>query len=225
MTSAMTPDARDARALGSIFDEWSLERAVEAMLRPRVGQWLDETAHQQGDNVRVARPKSWTTDDRLAGYPESQLPRIIITAPTTAGSPTRSGGGKYRATYNLGVGAIIAGASRDSARHRASVYGAALRALVLHHLAAACPQIVDVWWAGSGNNDLPDLLDKKRQLAVTDQGFLVTVDGIVNDTAGAPLFDPDPDSGGPVDAGEQPLITTVRKPVVTRHAIAMERTR
>ncbi|MCK9250009.1 MAG: hypothetical protein M0P31_13680 [Solirubrobacteraceae bacterium] len=211
----MTPGQRDARQLGPILDEYTLERAVITALARRLPAWLDETNRQAGGDRAVERPRSWTTDDTLHAYPENQLPRVLVVAPSTVGEPVRRGTGRWTATFLIGVGAIVAHKQRSEARRKAAVYGAALRALTLHHVARELPQIAHVSWQGTGTGDLPDLAEMGRQIAVTNQAFHLTVTDIVDDAQGAPNYIPDPAPDGPIDLGN--------RPIVEQHSLTVER--
>jgi hypothetical protein len=214
----MPPEDRDDRALGPIVDEYTLEQAILRALRRRLDGWLDEANRQSGGDARVERPRSWTSDDALTAFKNDQLPRILVIVPGTTGAPVRRGDGRWEATFTVGIGAVVAHQDHAAARRKAAIYGAALRTLALHHVAAEMPQIASISWMGSGNGPIPDLdPDKKRQLAVTDQAFEITVVDIADDTGAAP-FEPDPDPNDPnqSDPGDRPAVDTTSLTVERR---------
>ncbi len=199
----------ETNLFGRIVSRTAVERAVIASLNI----WLDSAL---GELERIddwplnsiKRPMGIVTRSQFAKWPEDQLPVILVICAGLAGTPVEHAGGRYDASWLVGVAPIVSDVDEDSTRDLAGAYGAAVRTAVLQHSMLKSPINPDgfsssIDWVGEDDTDIPFLAS--RSLASTRVVFQVSVETAVTKQAG-PRTPPETPW---VDPGEWPEITHV----------------
>lgn len=166
---------------GRIITAPEIEQAALNTVMTWIDTYLTEVAMQISwpAGPAMARPRSYTTRNRLSRYPEDQLPQIIAVSPGLADPPVKYGG-KYRGIFSLGIGAIVSAKDEVSTKALSKYYEAAIRALIIHHQDLGGIASGGVEWMDSSYDDVPDEEDTARSLAAGLAYFRVIVDDVVS---------------------------------------------
>jgi hypothetical protein len=177
----------------NIFDADTLERAVVDVLVDWMPTYLREIERQKGmQQGLLPAPRSYTSRNEWATFPEDQLPACIVVSPGLAEPPDADGEGRYRAWWSIGVGVLASAASEADTNKIAKMYGAAIRAIMVQH--QSLNGIAHgIEWEDESYDDIP--VEQDRTLGAAMLIFRVWVDDIVTRGAG-PAFPtlPDPDT-------------------------------
>lgn len=151
---------------------------------------------------KIPPPRTYTTRNEFASFPEDQMPICVVISPGLAGEPHKEGNGTYSGWFSLGVGVLASAATEEDTNFLSKVYGAAVRAIMLQKqgLGGICKGIE---WADESYNDLPDI-DQTRSIRASQWIGLAYIDNIV-DQYGGPNGEPDPEEQ---PGSEWPVILT-----------------
>lgn len=202
MTITPMPAAdREVRQSGPLLDEWQIMQGIGRCLHQRLVPWLDEVARQQGDPVRVQRPKWIGVWRGEQGLPDEQIPRVMVLCRDTDKVEHRSDGEVW-AWWDVQVGALVdmTDDGGTGAIRFASIYGAAIRACVAIHAVAHLDQLANVEWTGGRTDGL------LPTGAVTTQKFRVLAGPMFATSGALEPQPPDPEPEGPDDQGDQPVV-------------------
>ncbi len=188
---------------GTIRSDDEVEDAVLATLRKWLPTYLAEVERQLDLDVGYyARPaeSSYTVRTDFDNWPEDMLPAIVVTSPGVEEDPAKSGGGKYRAVFGIGVTCIVSSIDQTSARRYAHRMGAAIRAALIQN--QSLDQGLDgdvrgVVWIGTRNNEVATDESDARTLWAVRQAFLIEVDDVLSKGVGPVSPDPQPDPNEP----------------------------
>lgn len=193
-----------------IVSRTAVERAMVATLGLWVDDALGEIERVDGWPLNsIERPKGIVTASEFIHWEEDQIPVIVVINSGLASQPIQHAGGRYDATWLMGVAAIVSDVEKDTTRDLAGSYAAAVRMAVLQHSMLKSPlypkglaSATD--WIGEDDSDIPILAS--RSLGCTRVIFQVEVEGAVTKRAG-----PRSPSDTPwVDPGAWPEITSVK---------------
>lgn len=180
---------------GPIFIPNTLVAGAENLLRKFFPLYLAELETRLELGVGELKiPSNYTQRNTFTSLPGEELPKCVVLVPGMIGPPSKSGGRIYRGTWRLGVGIAVAANTEEQAVFLAEVYGAAARAIIVHH--------PDIGGVASNSNlidesydDLPvqNEIQKFRSASVW---FEVFIDNVITKMQGPP----DPEGAGPNDA-------------------------
>lgn len=197
----MTPAQREARNAGPLLSGWEVARAVTRTLLFRLGPWLDETARQMGDDVRVKRPKVIVVRDGVSDAMAGQFPAIVVDF--RSANPRQNGDGELHGTFTVEVIAVTDDTDLGQALKLMGIYAAAIQACLtttLHEYAGGlCRDVAPG----------PYTIDKRDPTGAVADVLMQIQAGPMLSRFGrleAPPTDPPP---GPDDQGNQNPITNV----------------
>lgn len=187
---------------GPVIDGGSVERALLDTVRDRTPTYLhwieDQTDRQRGSLQPIAW---WRASGRLLHDGDEPLPTCVIVSPGLLDAPDR-GRGAYRAVWDMRVAVLVGtGGQQAETRDVAMLYGAAVRAAVVHDRTLG-GQVVAARWTGETYDDLDP--DEDRTLAIAVVRFAVDVADVVSDRYGPATLDP-PSGEPPERPAPQPL--------------------
>lgn len=140
--------------------------------------YLQQVWLQNGPGVsRLPEPKSWNVREEADRWSEDMLPSGVIVCPGLESAPVRSGDGWWSAPYRIGVVVFCSGNSEHSVRQNASIYAAAVRAILLQQRDSVV--FASVKWDGEHFTDGP--ADGNRSIGASTTEFIMTLDGVIND--------------------------------------------
>lgn len=187
---------------GPIFVGHELEKATLSTLAAWFPTYLREVELQlELEEGMIPSPRTYTTRNEFATFPEDQMPICVVISPGLAGEPHKEGNGTYSGWFSLGVGVLASAKTEEDTNFLSKVYGAVVRSIMLQksNLGGICSGIE---WADESYDDLPDI-DQTRSIRAARWIGLAYIDNIVNSYAG-PL---DPPPGHP-SSGDWPIITS-----------------
>lgn len=176
---------------GQIIDADQVEQALRTTLQTWIVPYLAEAERQLEFTPRtLPAPRSWPLVSEFDIRPHEQLPAIIIASPGTANEPEHDRG-IYRATWRLEIAVAIADTTETAARRLASIYIAAIRAIVLQRLARDHELVDTAIWTGPDDHAV-GVTDTGGQRAIYGTTFHIVVRSVVNARKGpaAPPDDP-----------------------------------
>ena len=179
-------------ALGQITSASSIQDGIIAHLKLWLPTYLCEVDEQEGyDKGFTAWPRSWQRVPKNNNTLDLQLPAIIAICPGTTGKPTKEGDGYYRASYPVGVSALVKGADQMSSSDISKRYGAAIHTAIMQLKGRINVKLHAAAWDGESFDDIS--LDSQRTLASVVEHFTIEVSKVFSDKLG-----PDaPVSGSP----------------------------
>lgn len=192
---------------GRVISDDMVEDSVLAVLQKWMDTELRILEEQLGLSVPASgtkfyqRPRTWAVHNEFDNLPEESLPAIIVVSIGLDEAPTKDGRKKYRAYWNVGVGAIASAGGDDAqmkSRRFAYRLGAAARASLVHRQSldgALGGTVEGVDWIDGRNNEVAS--DMNRTLWATRQVFRVTIADVLTQSAGP--NQPDADPPGPTD--------------------------
>jgi hypothetical protein len=200
-----------------ILTEDQLEDAVVTTLKKTIGGELSLIEQQLGLDIGYyQRPRSYEVRNRFDSWPEEMLPRIVVVSIGTDNEPTKDGGRKYRADWDIGVTCIASSLDMVHSRRYAYRLGAAVRAALADKPSlylALGGRVRGVEWLGVRNNEVPDPEPGDRTLWASRQAFRIEVGDVL--TAGTNVIVPEP----PEDPAPDPDDVSPPLPVLTRDRI------
>ncbi len=187
---------------GDIVEGGAVERATEETLKKWIDTYLAEVERQSERLAgSIQRPQSWLN---VADFNKFQrLPCIMIISPGLSDVPVRDGDGYYRATWTLGIAAILTARTKGAALSLSRAYGAAIRGVMLQHRSLE-GHAKGVSWLDERYDDLPD---DTRILTAVRLVFDIELDKITSTKEGP--TDPVPLAGSPPpEYGNWPVANT-----------------
>jgi hypothetical protein len=193
-------------AIGKIVTGRDVELAALAVLKKWASTYLGEAEAATG-RVRgsLPRPRAWTTATEFEKWPEDQLPAVLLISPGLAAPPRADGNGTYRASFALGIAAIVSTSHMDETAALAKLYCATLRACLLQHQSLE-GFAAGVTWADENYDDLPSIDD--RSLGAGQAIFVVEVDAISTRWNG-PIHPSEPPTPDTAPLPDDPTATAV----------------
>lgn len=194
-----------ANRLGPLVGMWHVRESVITWARIWLPDYLADSCRAHGKaSDWIAAPQSWEAAEEVTKWPQQKLPAIVPGIPGTVGDPARRGDGLYAATWQVTLGAIVAGIDDNDTELQASIYGGALTLMALQQTTKLPGLDVEgKRWRGITFDPLPQH-DKRFTLAASVM-FEVELRNVASGKTGlatpseAPLGDP----------GAYPLADTV----------------
>jgi len=119
---------------GPMFLPSTLTTAAEELLKEFFPMYLAEMELREGylpGTLKV--PKNYGQRNQYTGNPGEELPKVVVITPGIIGTPAKTGGNAFRATWRLGIGTLIAAETEEESFHLAGIYGTCVMAIVEHH--------------------------------------------------------------------------------------------
>lgn len=135
----------------------------------------------ESDSIRTPDRKYFTNRNNFDAIPGEELPKVVVVSPGLLSRPVRDNRGQYRAVWRLGVGVACAAETEEEAKFHCDIYGAAVRAIMLHQGGKALEAKIE--WLDESYVDLPipDQIQMYRAAAVW---FSVDVENVVTKRGG-----------------------------------------
>lgn len=193
---------------GSFIAAWQLEQAAIAHLREWMPDYLPYVKRQAEEILDreipdFPLPKSYTIVPREPDkWTEDAMPAFLVVSPGLVDRPTHDGSGNYRATFELGLAAIISAGAEDTSKLYADLYFTAASMIMLDK--GSLGSFAESTTLETAENDWL-IAERNRSIAATFGNFHVQVAGFREVTGGPPAHLDDPS----VDPGdfETPLTT------------------
>jgi len=198
---------------GRIVSGGDIEQWCIALTRTWIDTYLSEVERQH-DFVAgtLQRPRAYVTAPTLDKWPEDQLPAIIFVSVGLAEAPLKSGDGRYRARWDMGLACVCSARRQEESRAAAMTYMAALRALFVQR-PSLDQHANGTTWEGETYDDID--YDDVRSLSAGVAHFVVEVYDVVSANAGPVTPDaPRDDPHEPYPMWPQVLTTDVDVEVV-----------
>jgi hypothetical protein len=191
--------------LGPLVTMSNVRAACEQLARDYIAPYLGDAARAEGKAPDwIAPPASYRVAREVMKWPESQTPALIVAVPGTSGAPRQRGSHDLAATWAVTFGAIVAGTDDEDTDAQASIYEAAMRAMVLKQGGNLPPLDVErVTWTGSAQDPVPQ--HDQRYILAASVNFDIEIAGVANSRQGF-LEPPEPPLG---DLGPYPTADTV----------------
>lgn len=201
-----------AADFGPLITEVDIDEAILGLLKYWLPTHLAVIERERDLDVGfLARPRTAdyanTLDD--LEFPDHRMPAILVTTAQTDGTPEKDGNGFYYAAWNVTVSCVVRGKRPSHTRWLASLYGGAVRRVML-----AMPEGVghpgmdgEIRWVGSNLAPVADQSDTAgRYLAASVGRYVAYLDKVAWEANGPGIpntpYDPaDPDN--PNDPFEQ----------------------
>jgi hypothetical protein len=194
-------------AIGKIVTGRDVELAALAVLKKWASTYLAEAEAATG-RVRGSLPRIRVRGRRqpnLRSGPKISLPAVLLISPGLAAPPRADGNGTYRASFALGIAAIVSTSHMDETAALAKLYCATLRACLLQHQSLE-GFAAGVTWADENYDDLPSIDD--RSLGAGQAIFVVEVDAISTRWNG-PIHPSEPPTPDAAPLPDDPTATAV----------------
>lgn len=182
--------------LGPVTPIHVVRRAVVDVLQTWLPAALVDVARQHDiDPHTVPLPRSWQRVASWRDVPQDQLPVVFSTSPGVTGLPVRNRGqGAWQATWRLPIVAAVRGNSYEQTATFTSVYGAAIRTVLLQQRPHV-EGLSGLVWVGERYDAMQP--DQQRTLAGALVEFDATIDHTVDqalrrDAPPSDPFDPPP---------------------------------
>lgn len=184
---------------GRIISDDMVEDAVVETLRKWLSTYLAEVEQEAGlERGYYQRPAegSYHVRNDFDKWPEEMLPAIIVVSTGLADTPAKTGRGIYRASWSIGVAAVVSSTDQVKTRRYAYRMAAAIRELLVNKQSldmALGGSLRGINWLDGRNNELPEPDPAERTLWASRQLFAVEVDQVGSQFAGPIAPEPQPD--------------------------------
>lgn len=173
---------------GPIVTGGDVEGWLLALLQKWFSTYLSELERNHGlAACTLPRPLSYELGPSFDKWPEDQVPAVLVSSRGTLDQPRRYGDGSYRARWALEPGVVCSARTQAEAHNLATLYGAAIRAL-LKQKPSLEGHANGVVWLGESYDDLG--YDDSRSLYTVKELFAVEVEEVSYDGAGPTAPDP-----------------------------------
>ena len=132
-----------------------IEEATINQLKKWLPTYLREIERQLGLPVGdIPPPHHYGNRNSFDAIAGEDFPKVIVISPGLAGPPIAKGDGQYRAVWRLGVGVGVAAKTEEAGNEMVKIYGAAVRAIMLHKQSlGGLAQAIN--WEDESYDDLP----------------------------------------------------------------------
>lgn len=179
--------------IGPIISADVVQDAIIAHLKLWLPTYLCEVDEERGlERGITAWPRSWQVVPTFDNTLEQQIPAMLIICPGTAQKPTKEGDGSYRATYTVGVAALVKGPNQIATNDIAKRYGAAIAAAMLQEKGRIHDKLHACGWEGDSYDDIET--ERERTLSSATVHFSVEFTKVLHERSGPamPIIVPDP---------------------------------
>jgi hypothetical protein len=181
-------------AFGQILTASQIEAQVKASLKKWFPTYLREIESQLGlPKATFAPPRNYSDRNSFDAEAGEELPKVVVIAPGTIGTPTKDGNGIYSAVWRLGIGIAAGAKTEDRANMVVKAYGAAIRGIMLQSSELDTIGAVDITWTDESYDDLP-IPDIVQLVKAASLYFNVSIQNVVTRGGGPALPDQAADS-------------------------------
>lgn len=204
---------RMERNLGPLTGPSRVLTCIQNVLWVALPAYLDEASMQDGEQVRVDRPKSLSRRGMGREFSEDGLPRVwaVMGDMVDADGPEPERG-RIDGTWRVTVGALVGGDSDEHADLMGDTYGAAILGAMLQTVPVAHEQIREIRLVPPGRMAplVGGLEDQRRWLSAVEYDFDVVIEGFAYAYAGPVDLSTLPDDPDvPLDPGTGSIVTAV----------------
>jgi hypothetical protein len=172
---------------GPIVSVGDVEGWTLALLKRWISTYLAEVERQHGrSGSDLPRPKGWAIGSSFDKWPEDQVPGVLVSSRGTVDVPRKRGDGSYRARWAIEPGVCCSGRTQAESHELATLYGVALRLLMIQRPSLDGHASGTVW-LGEQLDDLG--YDDSRSLYAVRNVFAVEVEDVAFAGAGPTLPD------------------------------------
>jgi hypothetical protein len=174
---------------GADVEDWCM-----ALVKKWAGTYISEVERQRGITAgTLARFRGFEVAPSYDKWPEDQLPAVILVSVGLVDPPVKSGDGRYRARWMMGVGCIASARTQADAHQQGILYLTAMRELFIQR-PSLDGHADGTRWLGEDYTQLA--YDDIRTLGAGLGQFSVEVDGVASADAGptTPDLPLDPDT-------------------------------
>jgi hypothetical protein len=179
--------------IGPIISADVVQDSIVAHLKLWLPTYLCEVDEQRGlARGLTAWPRSWQVVPKFDNTLERQLPAVLVICPGTSKPPIKEGDGSYRATYTVGVAALVKGPNQLTANSIAKRTGAAIATAMLQQKGRIHENIHACGWEGDNYDDVQ--VESQRSLSSATVHFSVEFTKVLYERSGPamPIIVPDP---------------------------------
>ena len=181
---------------GDLFGGHQIDAALIDVLDTWMPTYLKEVARQSGIPQTLEPPRSIVAVAEFDGWPEEQLPSIVIVNAGTEGTP-QNHGGIFEASWPIEICISVQADTQPVTRRNSQLYIAAARGCLMQRRSLG-HGMKGVDWGGESYTLIE--VEKRRSLAGAKASFVVQRENVL--TVGAGPTDPDLDP----QAGDWPTV-------------------
>jgi hypothetical protein len=138
----------------------------------------------------IPYPKYYTNRNSFDMVAGEDFPKVVVVSPGLAEAPLAKGDGQYMAGWRLGVGVGLAATTEVEANMLAKIYGAAVRAIMVHKQSlGGLAQVIR--WVDETYEDLP-IVSQNQLFKAAGVYFVVECENVVTKWAGPDAPDEEP---------------------------------
>jgi hypothetical protein len=172
---------------GRIVSGADVESWCWQTLRTWISTYLAEVERQSALAAgSLQRPRGFVTSPSLDKWPEDQLPALLVISIGLSEPPLKSGDGRFRARWDMGLACVVSARTQSESRALAMRYMAALRALFVQR-PSLDGNAAGTVWTGESYESLD--YDDVRSLMAGIASFTVEVADVVTANAGPLVAD------------------------------------
>jgi hypothetical protein len=178
--------------------------AVRTTIQTWSATYLAEMARHDQQNPSIeweALPdfNSFPSSLDISEFVEEQLPTCIIVVPGVPSKPRKQGNGRYTADLDVAIGVAVSSQGTETTRKLASLYGAAVRQILLQKSSLGGIASGVTWNKEQYTGNFIRPADQ-RTLAIGELEFTFTIDNFASALGGplTPLSNGNPPTGWPV---------------------------
>jgi hypothetical protein len=187
----------------------SIEEAVINQLVKWLPTYVREIERQLELPIgQIPYPRHYSNRNSFDIIPGEDFPKVIVISPGLAEQPIAKGDGQYIAAWRLGVGVGLAADTEAEANMLAKIYGAAVRAIMVHKQSlGGISQVTR--WIEEQYDDLP--IPSQNQLyKAAAVYFMLECENVVTKWAGPEIPDDEPYVYGRV---EKVIVEIIKEPL------------
>lgn len=161
--------------LGPAVSKRRIALAVVGLAQTWASTYLADAERQEGVAAgTLERPRDYERIVTLSKWPEVQVPAVLVIVSGVLEEPSRRGNGELLGVWDVGVFGLVHGRSADDGDLAESIYGAAIRQMMLNQTAdLAGITVAGVRQVTESYDDLP--VRRGRSVRGALLGFALTV--------------------------------------------------
>ena len=127
-----------------------------ASMKKWMPTYLREIERQMGLPVSyLAAIENYSDRNSFDMEAPEKLPKVVVIAPGTVGTPVMRGDRRYSATWRVGIGLAVGAETETEANTQVKAYGAAVRGLMMQSSELGEIGAVNIVWTDESYDDLP----------------------------------------------------------------------
>jgi hypothetical protein len=138
-------------------------------------------------------PRNYSDRNSFDMEAPEPLPKVVVIAAGTVGSPRKDGGGQYSASWRIGIGIAVGAKTEKDSNVLVKGYAAAIRTIMLQNSGLGALNAVDITWTEEAYDDIP-VPNPVELVKAASVFFDVDFTNVVTRTFGPTVPDRAPDS-------------------------------